>query len=130
MAEKKKINILLIDDEPLIIVPLFHYLSAQGYSVVATNSSEAAISLISLKEFNIVITDLQMEPINGIKIISYLKNSGFTGRIVLISAISSLKKSQVEALEIDAFFEKPFSIDEVYKKIKEWSADLRPVGTH
>lgn len=128
MAEKRKINILLIDDEPLIIVPLFHYLSSQGYKVVATNSSEAAMSLLSLKEFNIVITDLQMEPINGYKIISYLRNADFTGRIVLISAMSSLKKVQVEALEIDAFFEKPFSVDEIYKKIKERSADFENVA--
>ncbi|MCL4536441.1 MAG: response regulator [Nitrospirae bacterium] len=116
-----EINILIIDDEPLIITSLLEYLSERGYDVVATNSSKAAVSLINADRFDVVITDLRMKPFSGIDIIKQLRGAGFAGKIILMSAFCEEYKQEMEALNVDAYFEKPFLLQDIHKKIKEWT---------
>lgn len=96
-------NILLIDDEPFVIIPVLQYLADRGYSVVATNSPEAATSLIAADRFDVIITDLKMRSVSGIDIIRQLRVAGFAGKIILISAFFKESKEEMDALKIDAF---------------------------
>jgi DNA-binding NtrC family response regulator len=118
MINKKK-NILLVDDEPLMTTSLFRYLDGKGYNVVATNSSEAVMSIISADKFDVIITDLKMEPFTGKDVIEHLRSMDFKGKIILISA-SSLRKEEIDSMKADAFFEKPFEVKDLYDKLKEW----------
>jgi len=115
-----KNRILVIDDEPLVIVSLMQFLSENGYDVVATNSSEAAISLINPRGLDVVITDYKMEPLDGIEVIKYFRGKGFDGRMILISAFCHLSRTEMDVLKIDFFFEKPFEIKNIHNKLKEW----------
>jgi len=110
-------NILLIDDEPLIVASLFRFLSGKGFDVVTTNSPVAALTLIRMHKFDVVITDLNMTPVNGTEIIGRLHESDFPGKIMLISTC----RNAGNARHIDAFFEKPFELSDVYQKIREWT---------
>lgn len=115
-----KKNILIVDDDPLVIISVFHFFCAKGYEVVATNSPEAVISSINPDNFDVIITDFRMGPINGIELIKRIRDRGFSGKIILISAFSKLNETEGEETGIDAFFEKPFEIEDIHKKIKEW----------
>ncbi|MFZ6006721.1 MAG: response regulator [Nitrospirota bacterium] len=115
-----KNRILIIDDEPLVIVSLLQYLSENDYDVVATNSSEAAISLINPRGLDVIITDYKMEPLDGIEVIKFFRSKGFDGKIILISAFCRLSKTEMDTLKIDFFFEKPFEIKNIHNKLKEW----------
>jgi DNA-binding response OmpR family regulator len=117
-----EINILIIDDEPLIITSLLEYLSEKGHDVVGTNSPNAAVSLINFDKFDVVITDLKMKPFSGVDIIRRLRSAGFAGKIIMVSAFYKENKEEMEALKIDACFEKPFSLKDIHKKIEEWAA--------
>ena len=117
----KKTKILLIDDDPLILMTLLHYFCDKGYAVAAANSPDLIVSKIDPHEFDVVITDYRMEPIDGIEMIRNLRNKGFAGKIILVSALCGLNKQALDELRVDAFFEKPFDIDGIHKKIKEWT---------
>jgi len=120
MSTAKK-SILLIDDEPIILVPLFHFLLRKGFDVVSTNSPVAALSLIRPDKFDVVITDFNMRPVTGAEIIGRLRESDFSGKIMLISAHRGMYADTEKNLQIDAFFGKPFDLSAVYEKIREWT---------
>jgi DNA-binding NtrC family response regulator len=112
-------NILIVDDESIIVSSTLQFLSGKGYNVVATNSPEAVISLINSEKFDVIITDLKMQPISGIDIIKHLISLGFTGKTILISAYYKDHERELNTLRVDAFLEKPFMLEELKKKIEE-----------
>jgi two-component system NtrC family response regulator len=114
-------RILLIDDEPMIVFPLFLFLSGKGYSVSAVNSPEIALDLLNPNGFDVIITDYQMKPVDGVELIRHFRAGGFTGRIALMSAYCSESIIDVNNCGIDAFFRKPFELQTLYGKIAEWT---------
>ena len=59
-------RILLVDDEPSILSVLTTLLRKQGFEVVPANGGEAASQLINTERFDLLLTDIRMEPINGL----------------------------------------------------------------
>ncbi|MBI5049608.1 MAG: response regulator [Nitrospirae bacterium] len=113
-------NILIIDDDSLTISSMLRFFSGRDFNVLATNAPEVVVSSINPYGFDVIITDYKMEPLNGIELIRHLRDTGFSGRIILFSAIYVLSPAEREELKIDAFFEKPFEIEIIYKQIIEW----------
>jgi CheY-like chemotaxis protein len=114
-------NILLVDDDPLVIISMLQFLCGKGYNVVATNSPEAVMASIDPDCYDVIITDYKMEPVNGIELIRFLRGSrGFSGKAILVSGFCHLNKTEMGDIGIDIFFEKPFEIQSIYKKIREW----------
>lgn len=119
MTDKAKI--LIVDDEPNIIFTLLHFFSGKGFDVVVTNSSGIAVSSIAAHDFDVVITDFNMNPIDGFGVARYFRGIGYKGKIMLISADCTLKKTEIMDAGIDVFMEKPYEISAIHRQIKEWS---------
>lgn len=113
-----KKNILIVDDESIIASTALQYFSSEGYSVVATNSSEAVMSLINLEKFDVVITDLNMHPLNGVDIVKHLRKLNFAGKTFVISAYYREHESELKTLKVDGIMEKPFKLEELNNRIK------------
>ncbi|MBZ0156395.1 MAG: response regulator [Alphaproteobacteria bacterium] len=114
----RKKNVLIVDDEELIVSTVSRYLSARGYAVTATTLSECAMDAIETGSFDIVITDLKMQPYSGLDIIKRLRELKFGGKIVLITAFQSEVQATIEALKVGCVLEKPFSLGELLLKIQ------------
>ncbi|MFO0754160.1 MAG: response regulator [Thermodesulfovibrionales bacterium] len=109
---------LVVDDEELIVSTVSRYLSAKGYAATATTSSEDAMNAIETGTFDIVITDLKMQPYSGLDIIKRLRELRFGGKVILITAFYGEIHAEVGALKVDCVVEKPFSLGELLEKIK------------
>ena len=66
-------EILLVDDDPLILKTIGLYLEKQGYLVTKVESGEDAVEKISSKKFDMVITDLIMNGIDGLGVLEKAK---------------------------------------------------------
>ena len=62
-------EILVIDDEKIVGNMCQRVLEAEGYSVEAFTDSVLALERIKEKRFDIVVTDLKMEKVNGMDIL-------------------------------------------------------------
>jgi len=114
-----KKNILIVDDESIITSTVMQYFSSEGYNVVATNSPEAVISLINLERFDVVITDLNMHPLNGIDIVKHLRKLNFKGKTFVISAYYRDHEKELNTLKVDGIMGKPFKLEELNNRIKQ-----------
>lgn len=117
MVRKK---ILIVDDDPLIVFLILKYFSERGYDVVGTTSPGAVLSLINPNMLDVLISDLHMGTLSGIDMIKQLRSTGFAGKIILISASCREIRKDIDSLEVNGFFDKPFELQDIHNKIKEW----------
>lgn len=118
------INILIVDDDKLITELLSGYLSSKGYTAKAVNSPGEAFPLLDSVEFDLVITDLKMEPIDGIAVIKRLHERGFKGRTILMSGFRGDMQEIANSLHVDYCIEKPFDLAHMLAKVREFTGAL------
>lgn len=112
-------SILIIDDEATIASSMLHYFTKEGYNVVASTSGDIVLKMVDIKRFDVIITDMKMSPVSGADIINHLRDSGYKGNIILMSAHFRTEDPESEGIAADAFIEKPFSLREIHRIVRE-----------
>ena len=107
-------RILLVDDEPSILSVLCTILQAENYEVVPAADGQKAIELIENEEFDLVISDIRMTPINGLEILKTVHKECPQTSTIMLTAYGSVETA-IEALKLGAFdyVTKPFKVDEL-----------------
>jgi DNA-binding NtrC family response regulator len=104
-----KLNVMILDDEPIVIKRLQPALMRAGFEVEAFESPTKALSRLNEKGFDIVVTDLRMEEISGIQILEHIMENCRNTRVILITGYATVEVAR-EALVKGAFdfIAKPF----------------------
>lgn len=119
-------NILIVDDEKVALKNLEHVMKKEGYAVTATQSGANALTWLDRQAFDIVLTDLRMERIDGMQILAKCRERHPNAEVILITGFATLE-SAVEAMKHGAFYyiAKPFRLDEVRKVVAEAAEKIR-----
>ena len=64
-----KTSLLIVDDEQIALRNLEPVMVREGYAVQATQSGPNALKLIEEKRFDVVLTDLKMEKVDGMQLL-------------------------------------------------------------
>jgi DNA-binding NtrC family response regulator len=112
-------KILVIDDEPRILLLLQSLLKANGYDVVTANAGPAALEYFKKEAFDVVVSDLRMVPMDGITLFKEIKGINPQTPFILLTAYSSVEKA-VEATKAGVFdyMTKPFKVDEMLDTVR------------
>jgi DNA-binding NtrC family response regulator len=123
MADAK---ILIVDDEKVALKNLEHVMKKEGYEVTATQSGTNALAWLEKQSFDLVLTDLRMEKIDGMQILRRCRELHPDTEVILITGFATLE-SAVEAMKHGAFYyiAKPFRLDEVRKVVVEALEKIR-----
>jgi len=114
-------SILLVEDNEALKSVVERHLSREGYKVVSAGSAEEALELFESRsnKFQFLLTDIVLPGINGIVLVSQLKENGFNGRILYMtgytkdaSLLADVRKSNNNLLE------KPFSLNTLGQMIR------------
>jgi len=107
-------KILLIDDEPSILSVLCTILRAEDYEVTAIQDGEQAIEILNNEEFDLMISDLRMSPVNGMDLLKLANKEKPGMSVIMLTAYGSLETA-IEALKLGAFdyVTKPFKVDKL-----------------
>jgi len=113
-------KILVVDDEKVALKNLEHIMKKEGYEVVGTQSGQNALKLLREQSFDLVLTDLRMEKVDGIQILQKCRELCPDTEVIMITGFATLE-SAVETMKHGAFYyiAKPFKLDEVRKVVKE-----------
>ncbi len=113
-------RILIVDDEQIALRNLDHIMKKEGYEVTATQSGTNALKLIEEQQFDLVLTDLKMEKVDGNQILRRSKEISPDTEVIMITGYASLQ-SAIMAIKKGAYdyITKPFKLDEVRKVVKE-----------
>jgi len=107
--DKPRGRILVVDDEQNMCQFLKTMLSREGYQVLIATNGPQALKTYEEDHFDLVIEDLKMPGMDGIQLLSAIKELDETQLVVIITAFSTWE-SAVEAMRLGAFdyIRKPF----------------------
>jgi len=113
-VEKKKEIILVVEDEDIARKNLEHILVKTGYDVVSVNNGNNAIDLLQSQNFDLVITDLKMEKVDGMQVLHKTKELQPYTEVIMITGYATIETS-VQAMHNGAYYyiAKPYKIEEV-----------------
>jgi DNA-binding response OmpR family regulator len=114
-------NVLIVDDDPMIIELLTFKLSEQGYTVDSVTNGWGALLKLSKNKYDLLVTDLMMPDISGLTLLSLLKNYTFESIPIII--ISSLDHSTTIlsgfGLGAAEYFVKPINMELFMNTVKK-----------
>ncbi|MHB1092982.1 sigma-54-dependent transcriptional regulator [Thiobacillus sp.] len=113
-------SLLIVDDEEIALHNLQHVMEKAGYRVTATQSGAAAVTLLASQRFDVVLTDLRMEGVDGMDVLKKSRELQPEAEVIFITGFATTE-SAVQALKHGAFYyiAKPFRLDEVRKVVAE-----------
>ncbi len=111
-------SLLVVDDEAASRESLVDVLKDEGYEVAAAASTDAALELIEMGEFDLVITDLRMPGRDGIALLREVRKICPQTLVILVTAYASVETA-IQALREGAhdYMIKPLSYDDVLAKV-------------
>lgn len=119
-------KILIVEDEPNIIVPLQFSLEQKGYQIIVAGSGEEGLEKISREKPDLILLDIMLPGIDGYEVCEIVRQSPETQntKIIFLSAMGrDVDIARGVALAADAYIVKPFSILEVIAKVGELLED-------
>ena len=113
-------KLLIVDDEKIALKNLEHVMRKEGYEVVATQSGTNALGLLAQGHFDVVLTDLRMEKVDGLQILQSCRDKHPETEVIVITGYATAE-SAVTAMRQGAYYyiAKPFRLDEVRKVVAE-----------
>jgi len=111
-------NILIVDDNPEILEVLEIYLKEAGFGVHKARDGRQAMELLKINDIHLIIMDIMMPIMDGVKATSYIRDENNIP-IIFLSA-KSQEADKIKGLEVgaDDYITKPFSPPEVLARVK------------
>lgn len=108
-------NVLVVEDEQELTETMAEFLRMFGYKVYTAGNGYEALDLMKTTDIQVVVSDIRMEGMDGLTLISEIK-SRYPGLPVILITGFSAKEAKQRALEkgADAFMAKPVHL----KKLK------------
>ena len=113
-------KILVAEDEEITLNNIIDALGEAGYAVYGVKGGIEAAQLVEKDHFDVLITDIKMPGLNGIELLSRIKNENPETEVIIITGFGSVG-SAVEAMKKGAYdyITKPFDLDELTLKVKK-----------
>ncbi len=114
-----KINILVVDDEPVARQSLSDILRLEGYNVSAVANGEQAVEHVRNHAVDLIVLDLKMPGMNGLDVVQVVNQLSPDTEIILLTAFGSME-SAVEALRqrVHDYLLKPASPSQILESVK------------
>ncbi|KPQ15476.1 MAG: two component signal transduction system family response regulator [Algoriphagus marincola HL-49] len=112
-------KILIVDDEPNILLSLEYLLKKDGHRVFIARDGEEAIGIVDKDSPSLVILDIMMPKVDGYEVCKYIKNQDPSVKVIFLSAKS--KKQDIQkglAIGADLYLTKPFVNKDLVAKVK------------
>ena len=115
-------EILIVDDEPGIVVPVQFLMEQQGYRVMTANRGEDALDLIYQYKPDLVLLDIMLPGIDGYEICEIVRLNPDYRDVKIVFFTAKGRETEIAkglALGADAYITKPYSNAELVAKVKE-----------
>lgn len=114
----KKQKALVIDDEQVVLDSVSKILTDENYEVDVSLSGREGLNWAIQKEYDIVLTDIRMPDIGGMRVLRDIKRANPSLPVVMITGYASIQSS-VQAMKLGAadYLEKPFTPDQLMEAV-------------
>ena len=113
-------KILLVDDEPNIIMTLEYTFKKQNFQVFIARDGEEAMAILKNETPDLIILDVMMPKVDGFETLSYIKSQEDLGQCKVLFLSAKNRESDIQKgldAGADAYFTKPFSIKKLVEQV-------------
>jgi len=122
MSQNKQqcLDILIVEDDEQLREAICDTCEMSGYSVASAEHGQAALSRLSEQQFKLVISDVQMQPMDGAELLTKIKSLYPDLPVVVMTAYASIEKA-VDFMRLGAadYLVKPFEVEALQQVIKK-----------
>lgn len=112
-------RILLVEDEPGLVLTISDLLMAEGYEVDTAQDGEAGLSMATSAEFDLIILDVMLPKRNGFDVCRDLRQRGYDTAILMLTAKTQVVDRVVGLkLGADDYLTKPFDPSELLARVE------------
>ncbi|MBI4269328.1 MAG: sigma-54-dependent Fis family transcriptional regulator [Candidatus Rokubacteria bacterium] len=121
-----KPRVLVVDNDPEMVSLLARHLEGEGRLATAATSGAEALAALEREEYDVVLTDLVMDGVDGWAVLRETQRRLPRARVILMTAFASLETA-IEAMRHGAwdYLTKPFKLAEVSLAVDRALDDLR-----
>ena len=118
-------RLLVIDDEAIVGKRLKQVFNKVGFLVETFTDPVAAVKAMEESPFDIVVTDLKMEAMDGLEVLKRTKAINPACRVIIITGYASVETAEIaQQYGVFSFLAKPFRLDELKSVISEALASI------
>jgi DNA-binding NtrC family response regulator len=119
-------RVLVVDNDAEMVALLERHLTREGHEVVAVTSGSDALAALERDDFDVVVTDLVMDGVDGLAIVRAVSPREPRPRVILMTAFGSLETA-IDAMRSGAYdyLTKPFKMDQVTLAVERAAEDRR-----
>lgn len=126
MTNATKTSILILDDEPIVSKRLQPALEKMGYEVESFYESAKAMARVRERTFDIVVTDLKMEGIDGMQFLAEVKRLSPRTEVIVITGFATMDTAKESMRKgVFDFLAKPFKLGEIQEVIRKAEEHIR-----
>jgi DNA-binding response OmpR family regulator len=115
-------RILIVDDEPNIVLALELLMKREGYEIRTVGDGEKAVELAGTFRPDLILLDVMMPRMDGYEVCQHIRSDPSLKGISILMLTAKGREVEREkglALGADLYITKPFSTREVVRKVKE-----------
>ncbi len=118
-------RILIVDDEPNIVLALEMLMKREGYEIRTVGDGEKAVEAAGTFRPDLILLDVMMPRMDGYEVCQRIRSDASLKDIAIVMLTAKGREVEREkglALGADQYITKPFSTREVVRKVKEMLA--------
>ncbi len=123
---KNKLKIMVLDDEPIVCKRLQPALEKLGYEVDTFTRSPEALLQLQQTAYDLIITDLKMKEIDGMRFLEEAKKRHPETEVIVITGFATMETAKQSFQKgVFDFIAKPFKLSEIQEVVARAAAKIR-----
>lgn len=122
-------NVLVVDDEPNIVLSLEFLMEQAGFTVTTAEDGEQALACVERVTPDLILLDIGLPGISGFDVLEQLRAQSATERlpvIILTAHGREVEREKGMALGADDYITKPFSTQGLVEKVRQLLNETAP----
>lgn len=115
-------TVLLVDDEPNILIPLEFLMQQQGFAVLTAHDGTSALAIIEQQPPDVVVLDVMMPGMTGFEVAQKIRenpDNSDIGIIFLTAKGTTEDRMEGYSKGAEIYLTKPFDNDEIVQTVSE-----------
>lgn len=122
-------KVLVVDDEPNIVLSLEFLMEQAGFEVVTAEDGEQALARVNDSQPDLLLLDISLPGISGFDVLERLRSEAATAQLPIIMLTAhgrDVEREKGMALGADDYITKPFSTQSLVEKVKALLTEEQP----
>lgn len=118
--ENKNLSILIVDDEEHTRLGYAEVLRLEGYSIDVAENGKVALKKMEEQNFDVIVTDLRMPEMDGMALISSIREIKKEQKVIIITAFGTFKTyKQAKDVGVTVFLNKPVRAKDLKEAVSQ-----------